>query len=213
MTGHSPLHWWNERVVPRLTEASLKGHDVGDKRAVVCAGLSGSVLEVGFGSGLNVRWYPDAVREVRAVEPSDVGWELSARRRAGSDVDIVRVGLDGQHIAQPDGSADSALVTFSLCTIPDPALALREIKRVVRPGGRLHFLEHGLSPDPGVARWQRRLDPVERAVAGGCHLTRVPEEMIEASGWSLVSTEHAHLPGPRVAKPWTWLTWGEAAAH
>lgn len=207
----TPRTWWNQRVVPRLTDASLRGHDVGERRALACAGLAGEVVEIGFGSGLNVRWYPPEVTDVVAVEPSDRGWELSAPRRARSRVPITRGGLDGEHLDLPDGSRDAALVTFSLCTIPDPVQALRELRRVVRPGGRVHFLEHGLSPEPGVARWQQRLDPIEIRVAGGCHLTRVPEEMLEAAGWRLDLVQHGPLPGPRVSAPWTWLTWGTAS--
>src|SRR5690606_19111679 len=93
-------------------------------------------------------------------------------RRARSDVEVTRVGLDGQALDLPTDSHDSVLVTFSLCTIPDPDAALREARRVLRPGGRLHFLEHGLAPESSVQRWQARLDPVERALGGGCHLTR-----------------------------------------
>ena len=149
------LRLWDERVVPRLVDASLRGHEIGDLRAEVCAGLGGRVLEIGFGSGLNVRWYPPSVTSVSAVEPADLAWELSERRRGRSDVPIERAGLDGQHLDLSDGGHDAALVTFSLCTIPDPALALREVRRVVAPGARLHFLEHGLAPDPG-GRWRSR---------------------------------------------------------
>ncbi|KRE96014.1 methyltransferase type 11 [Nocardioides sp. Soil774] len=198
------LRVWDERVVPRLTDLSLRGHEIGEVRAVTCAGLTGRVLEIGFGSGLNVRWYPAAVDSVTAIEPSDLGWELSGHRRARTSVPIRRGGLDGQHLDLPDDSHDSALVTFSLCTIPDPALALREARRVVRPGGRLHVLEHGLAPDEGVRRWQRRLEPLQRAVAGGCHLTRDIPALVADAGWHVESSEEAYLSGPGVSRPWTY---------
>ncbi|MEZ5094902.1 MAG: class I SAM-dependent methyltransferase [Nocardioides sp.] len=160
------MGWWAEQALPRLTDASLRGHDVGELRGEACAGLAGRVLELGFGSGLNVRWYPAEVRELHAVEPSDVAWRISAKRRARTRLPIARTGLDGERLAADDASYDAVLTTFTLCTIPDVRAALAEVRRVLQPGGRVHFLEHGLSPDHGVARWQRRLEPLERRFAG-----------------------------------------------
>ena len=198
------LRVWEERVVPRLTDLSLRGHEVGELREAACAGLTGRVLEIGFGSGLNVRWYPPEVTSVTAIEPSDLGWQLSERRRARATLTIERAGLDGQRLDLPDESHDSALVTFSLCTIPDPLLALREARRVVRRGGRLHVLEHGLAPEESVRLWQRRLEPVQRAIAGGCHLTRDIPSLVEETGWRIEEAEQAYLPGPAVSRPWTY---------
>lgn len=195
---------WDERVVPRLTDVSLRSREIGRLREPTCAGLVGRVLEIGFGSGLNIRWYPREVSSVTAIEPSDVGWEISARRRARTSLPIERAGLDGQRLDLPDDSHDSALVTFSLCSIPDPLLALQEARRVVRDGGRLHALEHGLAPEESVRRWQRRLEPVQRAVAGGCHLTRDFPALVTAAGWRVEEREQAYLPGPGVARPWTY---------
>jgi SAM-dependent methyltransferase len=198
------LRVWDERVLPRLTDLSLRGHEVGELRAPTCAGLVGRVLEIGFGSGLNIRWYPPDVTSVTAVEPSDVAWEISAKRRARTTVPIDRGGLDGQRLDLPDDSHDSALVTFSLCTIPDPLLALHEARRVVRDGGRLHVLEHGLAPEESVRRWQRRLEPLQRSVAGGCHLTRDIPALVEGAGWRVEELAQAYLPGPGLARPWTY---------
>ncbi len=198
------LRVWDEHVVPRMTDLSLRGREIGEMREVACAGLTGRVLEIGFGSGLNVRWYPPEVTSVTAIEPSDVGWKLSEPRRERSTVLIERAGLDGQRLDLPDDSHDSALVTFSLCTIPDPLLALSEARRVVRQGGRLHALEHGLAPDDPVRQWQRRLDPVQRALAGGCHLTRDVPALVARAGWHVEDFEQSYLPGPAVARPWTY---------
>lgn len=198
------LRVWDERVVPRLTDLSLRGHQVGELRQVACTGLAGRVLEIGFGSGLNVRWYPPEVTSVTAIEPSDLGWQLSERRRARSTVRLDRAGLDGQRLDLPDASHDCALVTFSLCTIPDASLALRELRRVVRPGGRLHALEHGLAPEESVRRWQHRLEPVQRAVAGGCHLTRDIPTLVEGAGWHTETLETSYLPGPGMSRPWAY---------
>ncbi|TGN66947.1 class I SAM-dependent methyltransferase [Nocardioides eburneiflavus] len=195
---------WDERVVPRLTDLRLRSREIGELRAPTCAGLVGRVLEIGFGSGLNVRWYPPEVSSVTAIEPSDVGWGISARRRARTSLPIERAGLDGQRLDLPGDSHDSALVTFSLCTIPDPLVALQEARRVVRDGGRLHALEHGRAPEESVRRWQRRLEPVQRAVAGGCHLTRDIPALVTAAGWRVEELEQAYLPGPGIARPWTY---------
>ena len=170
-------------------------------RATACAGLTGRVLEIGFGSGLNVGRYPAAVTGVDAVEPSDLGWELSADRRDAANVPIARVGLDGQRLEAEDAAYDAVLSTFTLCTIPDVERALAEVRRVLRPGGTLHFLEHGLSPEPGVARWQRRLDPLQGRVAGGCHLSRDIPGLV-STVLRIGTVEAAYLPGPKVGRPW-----------
>ncbi len=204
------LRLWNERVVPLLVEASLRGREIGVLRGRTCEGLTGRVLEIGFGSGLNIRWYPPAVTSISAVEPSDVGWDLSQMRRRGGAVQIERAGLDGQHLALSDDSHDAALVTFSLCTIPDPALALRELRRVIAPQGRLHFLEHGLAPEPGTQKWQRRLESWQRRLAGGCHLTRDMPALVADNGWEIESAEQFYLPGPKIGRPWAHLFLGVA---
>ena len=196
------MAWWSERVVPHLTDLALRSEEIGELRQETCRGLRGRVLEIGFGSGLNIRYYPDAVTSLAAVEPSDVGWRMSEARRSRTELPIRRSGLDGQHLAEDDAAFDSALVTLSLCSIPDPALALAEIRRVLKPGGSLHFLEHGLAPDEGVVRWQRRLDPVQRRVCGGCHLSRDVPRLVEASGLELSELRAEYQPGPRVMRPW-----------
>ncbi|MGA8246491.1 MAG: class I SAM-dependent methyltransferase [Nocardioides sp.] len=189
------MAWWTEQVVPRVTDLSLRGHAVGDSRARACAGLSGRVLELGFGSGLNLLHLPLEVSLVGAVEPSDTGWRLSERRRIRTPIPVERVGLDGQSVAAEDASYDSALCTFTLCTIPDPLAALAEVRRLVRPGGTFHFLEHGLATDPKTVRWQHRLDRWQQRVAGGCHLTRDAGALVEAAGMQLESLETGALPG------------------
>lgn len=196
------MGWWEEHVVPRLVDASLKGKDIGELRGEVCAPLSGRVLELGFGSGLNIRWYPSAVTAIHAVEPSDRGWAMSERRRARTELPIHRSGLDGQDLAEDDASYDAVLCTFTLCTIPDPARAMREVVRVLKPGGVFAFLEHGLAPEPGVAGWQRRLDSIERRVAGGCHLSRDPAALVTEAGLRTTTLTTEYLAGPKVARPW-----------
>ena len=140
-----------------MADRSLSSRPIMGLRRDVCGGLSGRVLEIGFGSGLNVAAYPASVTSVDAVEPSDLGWELSAQRRSGSSVPVERVGLDGQRLEAANATYDAVLSTFTLCTIADVETALAEVRRVLRPGGTLHVLEHGLAPDEGAA-WQRRLN-------------------------------------------------------
>jgi SAM-dependent methyltransferase len=205
------MAFWTDRVVPRITDRALSSRDVMEMRALACAGLTGRVLEIGFGSGLNVGLYPDAVTRLDAVEPSGLGWSLSARRRAGSRVPIERTGLDGQRLSAADGQYDAVLSTFTLCTIPDVGRALAEVRRVLAPGGRFHFLEHGRAPDAGVERWQRRLDPVQRRVCGGCHLSRDVPALVGAASLEVTDLTAAYLPGPRVGRPWTYGFVGSAA--
>ncbi|MBF4163079.1 class I SAM-dependent methyltransferase [Nocardioides sp. CBS4Y-1] len=196
--------WWERRVVPRLVEVALGSGQIKKLRAQTCAGLSGRVLEIGFGSGLNLPFLPADVTSLDAVEPSEVGWERSVAARTDTALRIDRIGLDGRDLAADDDSYDAVLCTFSLCTIPDPTLAVAELRRVLRPGGAFHVLEHGLSPDAGVARWQHRLDPIERRVAGGCHLTRDPLALLCAGGFTVRESEQRYLPGPRIGRPWAY---------
>lgn len=195
---------WREQVLPRLTDRALRSHEIGELRQEACAGLRGRVVEIGFGSGLNVRWYPSEVTSVSAVEPSDVAWRLSDRRRARCAVPIERTGLDGERLAEPDESVDAALLTFTLCSIPDADAALREVRRVLKPGGTLHLLEHGIAPDAAVARWQRRLEPLQKRLFGGCHLTRDVPALVGAAGFTIDELEAGYIPGPPVSRPWTY---------
>lgn len=203
---------WSEQLLPRLTDVALRSREIGDFRSRAVAGLTGSVVELGFGSGLNVPHYPAEVTVVHAIEPSRVARRLAARRVASSHAEVRYSGLDGQDLPLDDASVDHALVTFALCTIPDPLLALRETRRVLRAGGRLHFLEHGLSPDSGVALWQHRLAPVQACVAGGCHLDRAIDGLVQAAGFTICDLHNAQLPGPRLSRPWGYLYWGVAEA-
>lgn len=199
------MSWWEAHVVPRITDKSCGIEEVLPHREAAVAGLHGRVLEIGFGSGHNVPLYPRDVTEVHAVEPNDLGWRLAADRLAASRVPVVRSGLDGQRLAEDDESFDCVLSTFTLCTIPDQHAALAEVRRVLRPGGTFHFLEHGASPDDRVARWQRRLEPVQRRIAGGCHLTRDPVADVGTAGMTVAEVETGYLPGPGLSKAFGYL--------
>jgi len=176
---------YREQVLPRIINVACNAKIGRPIRERVCAGLSGDVVEIGFGSGLNVPFYPAAVRGVSAVEPADVGWRLAGKRVAASQAQVERSGLDGQSLPFADDSFDCALSTWTLCTIPDVQRALGEVRRVLRPGGTLHFVEHGLAPDDSVVRWQHRLEPMQKRVFGGCHLTRRIVDLVHNAGFTI----------------------------
>jgi SAM-dependent methyltransferase len=176
---------YGDHVLPRIIDRACGMKSVFPLRDRVCAGLHGQVVELGFGSGLNVPFYPDTVTGVAAIEPADVGWKLAAERLAAATVPVERAGLDGQSLPLPDQSCDTALSTWTLCTIPDVEAALREVRRVLKPGGTLHFVEHGLAPDANVQRWQQRLEPLQKRLVGGCHLTRRILDLLTAAGFSI----------------------------
>jgi SAM-dependent methyltransferase len=189
------MGFYEEQVLPRILNATCGVKTIEPLRGRVCAGLAGDIVEIGFGSGLNVPFYPAAVTRVAAVEPSDVGWRLAGERLRAARVPVQRSGLDGQSLPFADGSYDAALSTWTLCSIPDVAAALGEVRRVLRPGGTLHFLEHGLAPDERVRRWQRRLDPLQRRLFGGCHLTRPIADLVTAAGFAITGLDVFYQEG------------------
>jgi ubiquinone/menaquinone biosynthesis C-methylase UbiE len=177
--------FYGDHVLPRIVDCACGMKVARPLRDRVCSGLHGQVVELGFGSGLNVPFYPYAVTSVAAIEPADLGWKLAAKRLAESPVPVERTGLDGQSLPLPDSSCDTALSTWTLCTIPDVEAALGEVRRVLKPGGTLHFVEHGLAPDENVQRWQHRLEPLQKRVFGGCHLTRRIVDLLTGAGFTV----------------------------
>lgn len=180
---------YRQQVLPRIVNAACGMKSSDQFRIRVCQGLAGEVVEVGFGSGLNVPFYPPAVSGVAAVEPADVGWHLARKRVAASSVPVHRAGLDGQSLPFAADTFDAALSTWTLCTIPDVGAALRELRRVLKPGGSLRFVEHGLAPDESVRRWQHRLEPLQKRAFGGCHLTRPVVDLLTAAGFTLAELD------------------------
>lgn len=198
---------WNDRVLPRLMDRVLGTPEVNARRALVCRGLHGRVLEIGFGSGLNLRHYPAEVTEILVVEPSESALRLAEPRTAAISAALERVGSDGARLDLPDGSVDCVLSTYTLCTIPSVAAALEEVCRVLKPGGALHFLEHGRAPTESVRRWQHRLHPVHSRIAGGCHLDRAIDNLITDAGLTIGELETGYGDGPR---PFSYLYRGRA---
>lgn len=175
---------YERHVLPRVIDVVL-GKQTDPVRARVAERLSGEVLEVGFGSGRNLSHLPDAVTKLVAVDPATVGRQLAAKRIEARGIPVEFVGLTGESLPLEDGSVDHVLVTWTLCTIPDVDTALGEMHRVLKPGGALHFVEHGRSPYPKAARRQEKLTPWWSKVAGGCRLDRHIPDLVERAGFVL----------------------------
>ena len=201
------MGFYSTHIVPRFIDKMCGTSAMQQGRDAVAAGLSGTVLEIGFGSGLNVASYPPEIELVYAVEPALTARKIAVPRIAASPIPIQYAGLHGETVALDDNSCDGALCTFTLCTIPGVEQALAELRRVLKPGGRFHFLEHGLAPDAKTQAWQRRLDPLEKRLADGCHLTRDPVELVKAAGFELEFVHSEYTKGP---KPWVFMTFGQA---
>lgn len=197
------MSFYQRHLAPRLIDLACSPKALGSWRRRVVDDLAGVVVEVGFGTGRNLPYYSDTVTSIVAVEPSPHMRRRALAAAARYARPVTLGDRDGERLSLPDDFADAAVITFALCSIPDPITALRELRRVVRPGGVLRVLEHGLAPDARVATWQRRLDPWERRVADGCHLTRDASSLVAASGWRITSCYQAYVAGP---KPWSYFT-------
>jgi SAM-dependent methyltransferase len=189
--------FYTEHVLPRVTDRLLGNRAFGKVRAEACAGLQGDVLEIGFGSGLNVPFLPPDVTGVWAVEPSAVARRIAARRIAASPVPLHEAGLDGARLDAADATYDAALSTMTLCTIPDVRTALHELRRVLKPGASFHFAEHGHSPDDRVAHRQDRLNGIQNRIAGGCNLNREISTLLTDTGFEIESLRNFYLKGPK----------------
>ena len=174
------MGWYSEVVVPRLVHLVLSREPFRGLRPRALAPAQGRVLELGAGSGLNLPHYGPAVHEVLALEPNAAARRMAQRTRGGARVQFVAG--DAHALPLTDASVDAVVSTWTLCSLADPALALAEVRRVLRPGGRFLFLEHGRSPDPRTARWQTRLTPLQRRLAGGCHLDRPIATLVSGAG-------------------------------
>jgi ubiquinone/menaquinone biosynthesis C-methylase UbiE len=200
-------------VVPWLIDVAMNNKDAARLRAEWVPRARGDVLEVGIGSGLNLPFYPPAVHKVYGVDPS-LPLQRKARERAAGKLmkgKSMTVEFFLQSAEAPlrlaDKSIDTVVVTWSLCSIPSPSAALREMRRVLKPDGRLIFIEHGRAPDVRVARWQDRLTPAWKRIGGGCHLNRKVDDLLTAAGFHIAELKTCYLPGPR---PMTYTYQGVA---
>jgi ubiquinone/menaquinone biosynthesis C-methylase UbiE len=185
---------YDDRVLPHVINVVMNTKQTRTIRQRVCADLEGEVLEIGFGTGHNLPFIPTDVTRLLAVEPSGRSVALARERIAATPVEVDVVGLDGQRLPVDDDSVDAVLCTWSLCTIPDGVAAVREARRVLRPGGRFHFIEHGAAPDAKVRRWQDRLNPIQNRIGGGCNLNRDIAGIVEAGGFTITKLDRYYSP-------------------
>jgi ubiquinone/menaquinone biosynthesis C-methylase UbiE len=189
------VSFYEAHVLPYLINLAMNTEAVRRERVRCLEPVTGTVLEVGLGTGLNIPHYPKQVTKVVGVDPSQTSAKLARKRIAAAPFPVEIVGLSAEKIPVADQSFDSVVSTFTLCTIPDVASALREMRRALRPDGRLYFVEHGRAEDPRVVSWQERLDPIQNRVFGGCHLNRRIASLIEEAGFEIERLEHDYLKG------------------
>jgi SAM-dependent methyltransferase len=189
------MAFYRDQIFPRVMNLMMDTKETRKIRARVCGELHGEVVEIGFGSGHNLPFLPPGVTHLAAVEPSELGVRIARHRMTASAVPVDVAGLDGQSLPFEDDSADAVVCTWTLCSIPDAIAAVREVRRVLRPGGTFHFVEHGAAPDPGVRRWQDRFNGIQKRVACGCHLNRDIPALIRAGGLTITRLDRYYSSG------------------
>ena len=202
------MGFYDRYILPCCLDRACAIGPITKQREKIVPQAKGCVIEIGIGSGLNLPHYnPQTVTKIIGVDPDDHLWKRSQSRRDNCPIEIERVGLSGENLPLEDDIADTVLVTYSLCTIPDPVKALREMARVLKAGGKILFTEHGKAPDSGVHKWQNRIDPLWGKIAGGCHSGRDIPDLFTQAGLKLTSLDQMYIPGPRVL---SYNYWGAA---
>ncbi len=192
------MGFYAKYVLPRLIDIAMRNKDTARLRAEWISRARGEVLEIGIGSGLNLEFYSPEVRRVYGVDPSAELQQMARKRVGKSPVEVKFLSQSAEErLPLPNASIDTAIVTWTLCSIPNPSEALQQAKRVLKPTGRLIFVEHGRSSDPGVVVWQDRVTPVWKQIGGGCHLNRKIDDLITGAGFQIVELRTNYLPGPR----------------
>lgn len=210
MTVTSGRSWYDRHLLPHLVDLACGLRTIRRQRKKVVPLAQGKVLEVGIGTGLNLEHYDKAgIERLVAVDPAVEMHPLAQKRAKRAGLTIELFGLSAEGLPFDAATFDTVLVTYALCTIPDPLAALLEMRRVLKRGGLLVFCEHGLAPEPSVQRWQRRLTPLWARVAGGCHMDRDIPGLLDQAGFRSTDLQTAYLSGPRVL---TYNYWGSAVA-
>ena len=201
------MGFYDRHILPRLLDLAMRNRRLDGYRRRAIASALGVVLEIGVGSGLNLALYGPAVDRVCAIDPAPELLRLASQRIKDAQVPVSLVRASGEHLPFADAIFDTVVTTWTLCSIADPVAALIEARRVLKPRGSLVFVEHGLSPEARVARWQHALTPCWRRIGGGCHLDRKMDDLIRAAGFRLDAVDTGYMPGP---KPWTFMYQGRA---
>jgi ubiquinone/menaquinone biosynthesis C-methylase UbiE len=202
------MNVYEHYVLPYLVDLTCGVGPVQRQRAKIVPRASGRVLEIGFGTGRNLPFYDKTkLGELHGLDPAERMHRLAHRRMQTSGIDVHLLTSSAEQIPEPAESFDTLVMTFTLCSIAEPVKAVKEMKRVLKPGGRLLFCEHGLAPDATVQKWQRRLTPIWKPLAGGCRLDRDIPELLRQGGFRVAELETMYLPGP---KPMTYNYWGTA---
>jgi ubiquinone/menaquinone biosynthesis C-methylase UbiE len=202
------MSFYEDRILPHMIGLACGSKPTRKQREKIVHRAYGDVLEIGFGGGLNLPYYDrDRVRRVFGLEPSAGMRRSAARMIDASVIDVELIDLPGEEIPLDDNAVDSILVTYTLCTIPDVIAALNGMRRVLKPGGHLFYCEHGKAPDAGVYKWQRRVNPAWRRVAGGCNMDRDIPALLEAGGFSIEEDNRMYIPGIRAL---SYNYWGAA---
>jgi len=202
------MSFYDDRVLPHLINLACGSQPARKQREKVVPLATGDVLEIGFGSGLNLPWYdPGKVRRIWALEPAPGMRKLAQKNIAASGLEVELIDLPGEEIPLDPDSVDSVVVTYTLCTIPDVHAALAGVRRVLRPGGRLFYCEHGKAPDAAVHAWQNRLNPAWRRFAGGCNMNRDIPALLNDAGFEIEEDNRMYVPGIRAL---SYNFWGSA---
>ena len=198
---------YHKYILPRLIDTACSQPPMTKLRAEYVSEAAGKVLEIGIGSGLNLAHYGKAVESVVGVDPAEELTTKARERAAAIDAPVDVIGVSGESIPVESESFDTVVCTWTLCSIPDPEPAVAEMYRALKPGGRLIFVEHGRAEEPGVYKWQRRIEPIWKVIGGGCHLTRKADDLIRAAGFEITRLASGYQPGPKFA---AYMTHGVA---
>lgn len=193
------MGWYDRHILPKLIDTACSQPPMTRLRQRYVAQATGDVLEIGIGSGLNLAHYADDVRSITGVDPAAELTEIAKRRAQEKGLPVEVIGVSGEELPAESNSFDSIVCTWTLCTIPNPYRAVDEMRRVLKPGGQLIFVEHGKSDDRNIAKWQRRVEPLWKKIGGGCHLTRRADELLTDGGFRIDSFESGYEEGPKIA--------------